>query len=288
MKTTALHPDFGVEVHGVSLAHLTAEDGYPEIRDLFERHSLLLFRGQDDLDDAAQLALGRLFGPLEDRIERPEPKIANVENIRADGSIVAEDDESLHLFNLQSNFLWHTDSTFLPVPALANILQARIVPDADGHTELVSTRAGFARLDPALQDRLRNTVFRHRYAHSRARINPELAKQELFTKWPDTAWRAVWTNPVTGEEAVYVASHVFGAVGMSDAEGQALADSVIQAMTGPEAVYSHAWRPGDVLIWDERATLHRGTPWDYKQPRKLASICVTAQEHDGLASIRAA
>jgi alpha-ketoglutarate-dependent 2,4-dichlorophenoxyacetate dioxygenase len=287
LKTTPLHRDFGVEVHGVRLANVTANEGYPEIRDLFDRHSLLLFRGQD-LDDDAQLAFGRLFGPLEDRTERPEPKISNVENLRDDGSVVAEDDETLHLFNLQSNFLWHTDSTFLPVPALANILQAKIVPDGGGNTEFVSTRAGFARLEPALQARLRDTVFRHRYAHSRARINPELAKQTLFTKWPDTAWKAVWPNPVTGEEAAYVASHVFGAVGMSDAEGEALADEVIAAMTQPECIYSHAWTPGDVLIWDERATLHRGTPWDYTQPRKLASICVSAQARDGLDSIRAA
>jgi len=284
VRISPLHPDFGVEVHDIDLKAITAERGYREIRQLFEEHTLLLFRDQD-LPDDAHLAFGELFGPIEDRYSRAKPEISPVANIDDAGKVISSEQDR-HLMNLRANFLWHTDSTFLPVPALANVLQARVVPPVGGNTELVSTRAGFARLSPDVQDRLRGTVFRHRYAHSRAKIDPELAKGEFFTIWRDQCWKAVWTNPVTGAESLYIASHVCGAEGMEDADAQAFADELVDAMTVPDAIYSHAWRPGDVLFWDERAALHRGTPWPYELPRKLVSICVSLQAHDGLEQMR--
>ena len=283
ITVTPLHPSFGVEVNGIELRAVTAESGYRELRALFERHSLLLFRGQP-LDDEAQLALARLFGPLEDRETRPEPRIAPVSNVRADGTLSAPGD--LHSLHLMANQLWHTDSTFLPVPALANLLQARIVSDDGGETQFVSTRAGWRDLAPGLKEKAREAVLWHRYSHSRARIDPELAKQELFTKWRDQAWRALWLNPVTGEAALYIASHAYAVEGMGEAEGAALIDALLSAVTGDDAIYSHAWRPGDVILWDERATLHRGRPWPPDQPRELVSICVSAQARDGLERVR--
>jgi alpha-ketoglutarate-dependent 2,4-dichlorophenoxyacetate dioxygenase len=92
----------------------------------------------------------------------------------------------------------------------------------------------------------------------------------------------VWRNPVNGEEALYIASHAFAVVGLLEGEGQALIDALIDFATRPGTIYSHAWRPGDVLIWDERAILHRGRPWPYKEERTLASICVSARDVDGL------
>jgi len=283
MRTSPLHPKFGVEIHGVDLRRVTRDHLYPEIRAAFEEHSVLLFRGQG-LDDEEQLAFGRLFGPLEDRDSLPEPVMTFVSNVRDDGSVTAEQD--LHTLNLKANQLWHTDSTFLPVPALANVLQARIVTRTGGETEFVSTRAGWRDLDPALKTRVRDAVFRHRFAHSRARIDPELAKQQKFTKWQDQLWRAVWPNPANGAEALYIASHVCGVEGMEPAEGAALVDALVDAMTPPGAIYTHAWTPGDLIIWDERATMHRGRPWPYGEARKLSSICVSATKADGLAAVR--
>ncbi len=287
LKTTPLHPEFGVKVHDVDLRDVTADRMYPAIRALFERHSLLLFAEQH-LDDREHLAFGRLFGPIEDRSNTRmdgEPRISyGVSNETEDGGVYDEDD--LRLLGLKANMLWHTDSTFLPTPALANVLQARVVPQKGGATEFVSTRAGFGALEPAMQQRLRGMTFRHRYSHSRARIDPDLAKLDLFTMWPDTEWRAVWRNPVTGAEAVYVASHAFAASGMDDDEGQTFIDDLIERMTGPGHIYAHHWRPGDVLVWDERATLHRGTPWPYDQARTLVSCCISAGDADGLSATR--
>jgi len=286
MKSTPLHPQFGIEVHGVKLRRATQEHLYPEIRTLFEKHSLLLFRDQH-LNDEEHCAFAYLFGPLEDRSTvRMDgiPEISYVSNVADDGSVYGESEP--RLLELKSNMLWHTDSTFLPIPALANVLQARVVPLEGGATEFVSTRAGFKALATENQERLRHLFFWHRYGHSRSRIDPHLAKLDKFTMWPDQKWRVVWRNPLTGEGSLYIASHAFAVDGMDQTEGAALIDSLLEVMTPPHAVYSHAWEPGDVLVWDERAMLHRGTPWPYDQPRTLVSTCVSARDVDGLASMK--
>lgn len=286
MRMTPLHSRFGVEIHDVDLAAVTARDGYPAIRQAFETHTLLLFRDQQ-LDDEARLALGALFGPIEDRSQGAigsKPKMSQVSNRREDRTIAPADDE--HTLNLMANQLWHTDSTFLPAPALANILAARVVSSRGGETEFASTRSAWQDMPERLKAKARHAVLHHRYAHSRAKVSARLATQEMFTKWSDQAWKAVWRNPVTGEDGLYIASHAFAVDGLPEAEGQALIDELIAFATRPGTVYAHSWRPGDVLIWDERAMLHRGRPWPYEEERTLASICITARDVDGLDQMR--
>src|SRR6516165_9685462 len=230
-NATPLHPRFGVELHDIDLRLVTATEGYPDIRAAFEAHSLLLFRDQR-LDDEAHLALGALFGPIEDRslgANGREPRMANVTNRLADERLASEDED--HTLNLKANQLWHTDSTFLPVPALANILAARVLSSSGGETEFASTRAAWRELPEELKAKARGAVIRHRYAHSRRKISPELAREEMFTKWPDQAWKAIWRNPVTGEEALYLASHAYAVEGMAEAEGQKLIEALIAFAT---------------------------------------------------------
>ena len=174
MRVSPLHPRFGVEIHDVDLSRVTRDHGYPAIREAFESHSLLLFRDQR-LDDAAHLALGALFGPIEDRSQGkngPEPRMANVSNRLEDGPIAPPDDD--HTLNLVANQLWHTDSTFLPAPALANILAARVLSSTGGETEFASTRAAWHDLPDSLKAQARHAVLRHRVAHSRAKISQQL------------------------------------------------------------------------------------------------------------------
>ena len=127
----------------------------------------------------------------------------------------------------------------------------------------------------------------HRYAHSRAKVDPELAKDELFTMWEDQAWPAVWTNPASGARALYLASHAYAVKGMEDADGTALIGELMAHATRSELVYTHDWQVGDVLMWDQRAVMHRGRPWPYEQERTLHSICVSLSDEDGLADARA-
>lgn len=287
MHTTPLTDRFGVEIHDVDLGAIDAET-YASVRNAFEHHSALLFRNQN-IDDDAHMRLARFFGPIEDRTadERPAGeafKVPQVSNVGDDGSVIEELD--LHTLHLKANMLWHADSTFMPTPALANILIGRVIPPQGGATQLASTRAGWADMPDSLRDRIRDRGLWHRYAHSRARISPELAALPMFHKWPDQLWRAIWTNPVTADEALYIASHAFAVDGMETEAGTKLIDDLIAWVTQDRYVYTHDWRVGDVLIWDQRAVLHRGTAWNYKEPRILSSICVSATATDGVDAMR--
>ena len=283
-KTTPLTGTFGVEVSGVDLNDVAVGDGFDTLRGLFEEHSALLFRAQD-FGDEAHMALARRFGEIEDRLaDERKPgeayEVPKVSNVRADGGV--SDEMDLHTLNLKSNMLWHADSTFLPRPALTNILIGRVATSEGGATELASTRAGWAAMPDDLKNRIRGRGVWHRYSHSRAQISPELAKLPMFNKWPDQHWRAVWTNPANGREALYVASHAYLVDGYSEVESADLIRELIAFCTQPQFTYSHQWEVGDVLMWDQRAVLHRGTPWPYDQPRTLSSLCVTVTDADGL------
>lgn len=287
MKTEQLHDRFGLIVHDVDLRDVTADHLYPEIRDAFERHSVLLFPAQQ-ISDEDHTRLGDLFGPLENREAMSKGRdvafqVSELTNATPDG-LRAEDD--LRLLDLQSNMLWHTDSTFLPTPALLNILTALVVPESGGETELASTRAAWADMPQDLKSKLQDAVIWHRLSHSRSKISAELAALPHMTRWPDRPWRAIWPNPVTGEEALFIASHAFAIEGMGHRESQQILDDAIAFCTQPDYVYTHRWVAGDVLIWDERATLHRGRPWDYSQQRTLRSLCCSVTEADGLSTVR--
>ncbi len=288
IQTKPLTPHFGVEVSGMALSDVSAGQNFAELRALFEEHSALLFRAQV-ISNAEHMALAQLFGPIEDRKadeRKPGEKfeVPEVSNVQKDGSTSGEMD--LHTLNLKSNFLWHSDSTFLPTPALTNILIGRVVTTEGGATDLASTRAAWAAMPEALKAKIRGRGIWHRYSHSRRKISPELAELPMFNKWPDQHWNAVWPNPVNGREALYIASHAFKVDGYDETESQALLDELMAYCTQPEFTYSHQWAVGDVLIWDQRAVLHRGTPWPYEQPRTLSSICASATEDDGIGSIR--
>lgn len=283
----SLHPRYGAVIEDVDLRDVTENHLFAEIRQAFEQHSLLFFPAQS-LDDDAHVRLADLFGPKEDREAMASGRnraftVSAVSNETGKG---VTDAEAMHTLHLKANMLWHTDSTFLPVPALANILTAAVVPSTGGETQFASTRAAWADMPDTLKTPLRNAIIWHRYAHSRARISRELAMQPMFTQWPDRPWRAVWRNPVTGDDALFIASHAFAIEGMGLHDGQALIDDAIAFCTRPEYVYSHEWTPGDVLIWDERAILHRGQPWPYGEPRTLKSICVSVTNSDGLDKMR--
>ncbi|MDD9730528.1 TauD/TfdA family dioxygenase [Mameliella sp. AT18] len=288
IQTKPLTPHFGADVQGIDLNTVTANHLFPQIRALFEEHSALLFRAQD-MTDETHLRLAGLFGPIEDReADERKPgegfKISKVSNVQEDGTTSGEMD--LKTLNLKTNFLWHSDSTFLPTPALINIITARVVPSSGGATELASTRAAWAMMPEEMKARIRGRGIWHRYSHSRRKISPELAELPMFNKWPDTHWNAVWENPINGREALYIASHAFKVDGYDEAESEALLAELTEFCTQPAFVYAHNWQVGDVLIWDQRAVMHRGTPWPYEEPRTLSSICATVTEEDGLDRIR--
>jgi alpha-ketoglutarate-dependent 2,4-dichlorophenoxyacetate dioxygenase len=204
--------------------------------------------------------------------------------IDANGRVVPAD-HRLALRN-KANQLWHADSTFKRTPALASVLSARIIPARGGETEFVSTRLAWERLDPQKRARLENCFVWHDYAHSRGKIAPDLASPPERAALPPQCWRMTWKNPANGRTALYLASHACGIEGMDEGEAQKLLAELIEAATAPGLSYEHGWRRGDVVMWDNRATMHRGRPWPANEPRLMVRTTISATEADGLASMR--
>jgi alpha-ketoglutarate-dependent 2,4-dichlorophenoxyacetate dioxygenase len=287
METLPLGPGFAAELRGVTLSEIASDDGaYREVRAAFEEHSVLVLRNQE-VTDEAQLAFSRRFGPLEITKVGSQGVGTNLvilSTIDENGNVVPAD-HRLALRN-KANQLWHTDSTFKRVPALASVLSARIIPARGGETEYASTRLAFERLDPALRRRLEDYFAWHDYAHSRGKIAPDLASLEERAALPPQCWRMVWKNPANGRSALYLASHAYAIEGVDQAAGQKLIGELIDAATAPGRSYIHTWRSGDVVMWDNRATMHRGRPWPANEPRHMVRTTISATDADGLASLR--
>jgi alpha-ketoglutarate-dependent 2,4-dichlorophenoxyacetate dioxygenase len=287
MDVISLGPGFGAELRGVTLADIAADDAaYAAARAEFEQHSVLVFRNQE-VTDEIQLAFSRRFGPPEVTkvgSQGTGSHFVILSTIGPDGKVVPPD-HRLSLRN-KANQLWHTDSSFKRVPALTSILSARIIPARGGETEYVSTRLAFERLDEGLRHKLENSFAWHDYAHSRSQIAPSLASPEERAALPPQCWRMVWRNPVNGRGAIYLASHAYTVEGMEPAAGKELIDQLMQAATAPGVSYMHQWRAGDVVMWDNRATMHRGRPWPAHEARLMVRTTISATEADGVNTMR--
>ena len=287
MDVVPLGPGFAAELRGVTLADIASDDAaYAAARAAFEEHSVLVFRDQAVTDDD-QLAFSRRFGPPEVTkvgSQGTGSHFVILSTIGPDGKVVPSD----HRLSLRSNAnqLWHTDSSFKSVPALTSILSARIIPARGGETEYVSTRLAFERLEPGLREKLENSFAWHDYAHSRSQISADLASPEERAALPAQCWRMVWRNPVNGRGAVYLASHAYAIEGMEPTAGKRLIDELMEAATAPGTSYLHQWRGGDVVMWDNRATMHRGRPWPAHEARLMVRTTISATEADGLAAMR--
>ena len=287
MDVVPLGPGFAAELRGVTLADVASDDAiYAAARAAFEEHSVLVFRGQE-VTDELQLAFSRRFGPPE--VTKVGSQGAGthfviLSTIGPDGKVVPPD-HRIALRN-KANQLWHTDSSFKRVPALTSILSARIIPARGGETEFVSTRLAFERLDAGLREKLENSFAWHDYAHSRSQITADLASPEERAALPPQCWRMVWRNPLNSRGALYLASHAYAIEGMEPTAAQKLLAELMDAATAPGLSYVHSWREGDVVMWDNRATMHRGRPWPAHEARLMVRTTISATEVDGLASVR--
>jgi len=287
MELVPLGPGFGVEVRGLGILDVATDgEAYQAVRRAFEEHSLLLFRDQPIADDV-QVAYSRAFGPLE--LTKVASLGANsfysrLTNVGPNGEIVPPTDRQVLV--AKANALWHTDSSFKKTPALASVLSARVLPGADGDTEFTSTRLAWERLPGGMQDKLKNAIATHSYANSRDQIHPDLANEVERKALPPVRWRMNWLNPSNGRRALYIASHAYAIDGMDDRDARQMLAELMDETTRRDYVYVHKWRPGDVVMWDNRAMLHRGRPWDYGKERTMVRTTISATDADGLAHVR--
>jgi alpha-ketoglutarate-dependent 2,4-dichlorophenoxyacetate dioxygenase len=289
VEAKLLGPGFFAEMLGVGLADVAErDDAYRFVRAAFEEHSVLLFRGQP-VSDELQVAYSKRFGPLE--IAKvaslgegtPFSILTNID--RATGGLVPPDHKEA--LRARANQLWHTDSSFKETPALASVLSARVIPPAGGETEFASMRRAWERLPEATRTRLAEAVAHHDYAHSRGKIAPHLASERERDALPPVRWPVRWRNPVNGHDALYIASHACAIEGMPENEALALLDELIAFATASGSTYLHRWAPGDVIVWDNRAVLHRGRPWPDDKARRVVRTTISATDADGLADMRA-
>ena len=282
-----LGPGFAAEVVGAGLLDVATDPAaYAAVRAGFEAHSVLLFRNQV-ITDVVQVACSARFGPLElgKVASRGEGTFFGViSNSDGKGGTVPQDHkESLRA---RANQLWHTDSSFKRTPALASMLSARTIPPNGGETEFTSMRLAWDRLSPALKAQLGATYAWHAYAYSRGKIAPHLASPAEQASMPPACWRMRWRNPANGRDALYVASHTYAIEGMPDTEARALIDRLVDEATAPGRTFLHRWLPGDVVMWDNRAVLHRGRPWPGNELRHMVRTTIAATDADGVADLR--
>jgi len=270
---TPLHPVFGVEVSGVDLREPLSDTVFTQIHDAFERHALVILRGQQ-IDDAQQIAFSRRFGALEKTrlgAQGQGSELVILTNIGADGAVV--EPSHRQWLNTRANQLWHSDSSFKPVPAHASLLSGRIVPAKGGETEFINLHAVWRPLPFELQHAAEGRIAIHDFSHSRAQVDARAVTPEERAVVPPVRQPLVRVSD-RGEKSIYIGSHVSGIEGMAQQEAHALLDQLLAFAAQPQFVYTHAWQAHDLLIWDNRCTLHRGRPFEPSLPRYLVRATV--------------
>jgi alpha-ketoglutarate-dependent 2,4-dichlorophenoxyacetate dioxygenase len=299
IELTPLHPTLGAKLRGVDLTGPVTPEVFAEIDEAFSRYGILVFPEQP-VTDEQQLAFGRLFGPLEVNPNyagakmRLRADVADISNLDPEGHVLAREDRR-NLFNL-GNQLWHTDSSFKQVPAKCSLLSAREIPSAGpmggGETEFADLRAAWDALPEARKQELHGLVVEHSIFRSRSQIGFADFNDEIFKQLPPVRQALVRHHRYSGRTSLYLASHASHIVGWPVEEGRALIEELIAFATQPQFVYRHRWNVGDLVMWDNRCTMHRGRPYDDSQRRVLHRTTVSdvanTLEQEGLVAPAAA
>ena len=270
ITVTRLTPCLAAHVDGVDIRCPIDDRTWSAIRAAFEAHSVLLFRGQP-LDDDAQIAFSRRFGDLEvTRSMNPAAGTPFARQSNLDiktGEVIPPDDRRM-VYQL-ANMLWHSDSSFKPVPSLCSLLSGRIVPPAGGATEFASARAAYPSLPEALRRRVDRAVAVHDFSWSRDQVRPGFFTAEERAVYPPVRHPLVRANPVNGRRALFLGAHASHVEGLPIDEGRALLRTLLDHVTQAPFVYRHEWREGDLVVWDNRCVLHRATPYDTAHHKRL-------------------
>jgi alpha-ketoglutarate-dependent 2,4-dichlorophenoxyacetate dioxygenase len=275
-----IHPVFVGEVSGIDVAGPLSPEDVATIEAGMDRHAVLVFPDQR-LTDEQQMAFSRHFGPLEDarggNITRLEDKrlrvgMNDVSNLGRDGRPL-ERESRQRLFNL-GNMLWHSDSSFRAIPAKYSLLSARVVNPVGGNTEFADMRAAYDALDADTRAAIEDHVCEHSLMYSRGSLGFVDYSEEEQAMFRPVRQRLVRTHPVTGRRSLYLSSHAGAIVGMPTPEARILLRELTEHATQPRFVYAHAWRPWDLVMWDNRQVMHRVRRYDERQPRDMRRTTV--------------
>ena len=278
-----IHHVFVGEVSGVDLRQPLTREEAAAIDAGMDRYAVLVFRDQNITDDQ-QMAFTKNFGEIEnakggnitkDNEYRLKKGMVDVSNLDKEGKPLPRDDRR-RMFNL-GNRLWHSDSSFRAKPAKYSILSARTVASQGGNTEFADMRAAYDALDDATRAMIADLVCEHSLIYSRGSMGfTELSEDERAMMKP-VRQRLVRTHPVTGRKSLYLSSHAGAIVGWPVPEARDFLRDLNEHATQRELVYIHRWRQYDLVMWDNRQTMHRVRRFDETQPRDMRRTTVAGQ-----------
>jgi alpha-ketoglutarate-dependent 2,4-dichlorophenoxyacetate dioxygenase len=281
-------PAFFGEVSGIDLRQPLTPDVVAAIEAGMDRFAVLRFHDQP-LDDDQQLAFTRHFGPIElatgdiaqGAERRLRMEINDISNLDKADQVLARDNRR-RLFSL-GNMLWHSDSSFKPTPAKYSLLSARVIPPSGGNTEFADMRAAWDALDEETRALVRDLVCEHSQLYSRGSLGFTDFTDEERARWQPVPQRLVRRHPVTGRLSLFLASHAGAIQGWPVPEARMLLRDLTEHATQRQFVVAHTWRPHDLVMWDNRVTMHRARRYPADQVRDLhrttvADIAPTLQQ----------
>jgi alpha-ketoglutarate-dependent 2,4-dichlorophenoxyacetate dioxygenase len=284
-----LHPTFAAEAGAIDLREAMDAETLEAIRAGMDKYAVLVFRDQE-LGDADQLAFARRFdGELHSKTGASvlgrnrfgDEALTDISNVDENGEIMDTNDRR-RMYAL-GNRLWHTDASFQDPPGRYSMLSARVVPAVPANTDFADMRAAYDALDDATRARLEGLQVHHTITHSRAQLGFEFSAEEQ-DKLKGAVHPLVVANPRTGRRALYLASHAAKIMGWPVPEGRLLIRELMDHAIQSGFVYSHAWRVGDLVIWDNKSTMHRGRSYDDANHRREMRR-VTTLDVDVLAGV---
>lgn len=278
-----LHPLFAAEASGVDLAQPLDPATIAAIDAAMDTYAVLVFRGQP-LDQAQQIALSKQFGPLDAGLRKATgaptrfqyDELIDIGNVAIDGAVAAPDNRKL--IGQLANQLWHADSTFQDVPVKYSMLSAVVVPDEGGQTQWADLRASWDALPEKTRRHVEGRTARHSAFHSRIGLGDDAYDAEQLARFPPVERPLVHVHPGSGRKVLYPSVHVDRVSGLSVPEGRLLVAELLEHATQPEFVYTHDWRVGDYVMWDNRSTLHRGKRYDLSLRRDLRRTTTLERE----------
>jgi alpha-ketoglutarate-dependent 2,4-dichlorophenoxyacetate dioxygenase len=266
-----LHPLFVGEVEGLNLSPDLDDSAIQSVRDAIDRDGVLVFHGQS-FDDDALLAFGQRFGsiaaPRNHRVVRrlAHGEIADISNLDEKGAVRERGDH--RRLDALANQLWHSDASFRPISGELSMLYAHVVPPKDGDTEFADLRAAYDELDDEAKEMIEGLVCEHSIFHSRGLLGHTDYTEEERAALPTVRHPLVRTHPGSGRKTLYLGAHAQSIVGWPVPEGRLLLRDLMDHATERRFVHAHKWQVGDLVIWDNRCTLHRGRRFDDRNHKR--------------------
>ena len=284
-----LHPVFVAEASGIDLTQPLSEANVKAINAAMNQYGVLVWRGQP-LSEAQQLQFATSFGPLDIGLKRvfkrkermEDERLIDISNLDIEGK-VSKRDSPKNLSNF-ANQLWHSDSSFMQPRAAYSMLHAVNLPTWGGNTEFADLRAAYDTLDARTKIEVESLEAEHYALHTRLLLGDNAYTDEQKAEMPPVVWPLVHTHAGSGRKVLFVGAHCCSIIGWPVAEGRIYLSDLLEHATQRERVYAHQWQEGDLVIWDNRATVHRGRRFDIAQRRELRRTTINETHEAVLAA----